>query len=104
MNRCPITYEPCGDNLYSEKGLKLLSPVLKKVDLLNLSAEELRAEAMLRASKMSIQGIQPKVSAVLNIKDGCFELVDKNGRFILKPQHHIFPELPQNKYICFRTD
>jgi serine/threonine-protein kinase HipA len=97
MNRCPITYEPCGENLYSEKGLKLLSPVLKKLDLLNLSAEELRTEALLRASKMSIQGIQPKVSAVLNIKNGRFDLVDKNGRFILKPQHHIFPELPQNE-------
>jgi serine/threonine-protein kinase HipA len=97
MNRCPITYEPCGENLYSEKGLKLLSPVLKNLDLLNLSAEELRTEAMLRASKMSIQGIQPKVSAVLNIKDSRFDLVDKNGRFILKPQHHIFPELPQNE-------
>lgn len=97
MNRCLITYEPCGENQYSKKGLNLLSPVLKKLDFLNLSAEELRNEAMLRASKMSIQGIQPKVSAVLNIKDGRFDLVDKNGRYILKPQHHIFPELPQNE-------
>ena len=97
MNRCPITYESCGDLLYSEKGLKLLSPVLKKLDLLSFSAEELRAEAMIRASKMSIQGVQPKLSAVLNIKDGRFDLVDKNGRYILKPQHHIFPELPQNE-------
>ncbi|HEX2935600.1 MAG TPA: HipA domain-containing protein [Bacteroidales bacterium] len=97
MNRCPITYEPCGESLYSEKGLRLLSPALKKLDILNLSAEELRTEAMLRASKMSIQGIQPKVSAILNIKNGCFDLVDKNGRYILKPQHHIFPELPQNE-------
>lgn len=97
MNRCPITYEPCGEHRYSEKGLRLLSPVLKRLELLNLSAEELRTEAMQRASKMSIQGIQPKVSAILNIKDGRFDLVDKNGKFILKPQHHIFPELPQNE-------
>jgi len=97
MNRCPISYHLCEENRYSEKGLKLLSPSLKKLDLLDFTAEELRAEAMLRASKMSIQGVQPKLSAILNIKDGLFEIVDKGGKYILKPQHHIFPELPQNE-------
>lgn len=102
MNRCPITYHLCEDNRYSEKGLKLLSPSLKRLDLLNFTAEELRAEAMQRASKMSIQGVQPKLSAILNIKDGLFEIVDKGGKYILKPQHHIFPELPQNEDLTMR--
>lgn len=97
MNRCPITYEPCGELLYSQAGLKLLSPVLKDLALLDYTAKELRIEAMVRASKMSIQGVQPKLSAVLNIKNGSFDVVDKNGRYILKPKHHIFPELPQNE-------
>lgn len=97
MNRCPITYLECGESLYSEQGLKKLSPTLKTLVLLKYSAEELRAEAMLRASRMSIQGVQPKLSAILNLKDGLFEIVDRNGRYILKPQHHIFPELPQNE-------
>jgi len=51
---------------------------------------------------MSIQGVQPKLSAVLNIKEGRFEIVDKNGRYIFKPQHHIFPELPQNEDLTMR--
>ncbi|MDP4188877.1 MAG: HipA domain-containing protein, partial [Bacteroidota bacterium] len=102
MNRCPITYEPCGELLYSPEGLKLLSPALKKLDFLNFSSEELRKEAMIRASKMSVQGVQPKLSAVLNIKNCCFEIVDKNGRYILKPQHPIFPELPQNEDLTMR--
>ena len=102
MNRCPITYEPCGELLYSDKGLRLLSPALKELALLNFSASELRAEAMIRASKMSIQGVQPKLSAVLNIKRGRFDIVDKKGRFIMKPQHHIFPELPQNEDLTMR--
>lgn len=97
MNYCPITYEPCGDRLYSEKGLKLLSPDLKDLALLDFSAEELRTEAMIRASKMSIQGVQPKLSALLKVKEGRFEIVDKSGRFILKPPHQIFPEVPQNE-------
>lgn len=102
MNRCPISYDACGKKLYSENGLKFLSPVLKKIALLDYTAEELRTEAMLRASKMSIQGVQPKLSAILNIKDGRFEIVDKKGRYILKPQHHIFPELPQNEDLTMR--
>jgi len=102
MNRCPITYELCSGHIYSEKGLKLLSPTLKTLALLNYNAEELRVEAMLRASKMSIQGVQPKLSAILNIKEGLFEFVDKGGRYILKPQHPIFIELPQNEDITMR--
>lgn len=97
MNRCPISYDPCGDKLYSARGLKTLSPSLKSLARLEFSAAELRTEAMFRAAKMSIQGVQPKLSAVLNIKNGCFEIIDKKGRYILKPQHHIFPELPQNE-------
>ena len=97
MNRCPITYDLCDELLYSGKGLNLLSPALKELALLDYSAEELRAEAMVRASRMSIQGVQPKLSAVLNIREGRFGIVDKNGKYILKPQHHIFPELPENE-------
>lgn len=102
MNRCPITYTPCGDALYHERGLRQLSPVLKELALLDFSAEELRIEAMHRASKMSIQGVQPKLSAVLNIKEGRFEIADKNGRYILKPQHYFFPELPENEDLTMR--
>lgn len=102
MNRCPISYQLCEENHYSEIGLKMLSPSLKRLDLLDFTAEELRVEAMQRASKMSVQGVQPKLSAILNIKNGFFEIVDKSGKFILKPQHHIFPELPQNEDLTMR--
>ncbi|MBN2167110.1 MAG: HipA domain-containing protein [Marinilabiliaceae bacterium] len=97
MNRCPITYQPCGDQTYSPEGLKKLSASLAELTPLDFTADELRYEAMIRASKMSIQGVQPKLSAVLNIKEHRFDIVDKNGRYILKPPHHFFPELPQNE-------
>lgn len=102
MNVCPITYEPCGEMLYSAKGLKSLSPSLLKLSPLELSEEELRSEAMFRAYKMSIQGVQPKVSAILNIKESKFEITDRNGRYILKPQHEFFPELPENEDLTMR--
>ena len=87
MNRCPITYELCGNKLYSEKGLRLLSRDLKNLKLFPYSAEEQVSEAVARASKMSIQGVQPKLSARLSIKDEIFEVVDRKGTFILKPQN-----------------
>jgi serine/threonine-protein kinase HipA len=102
MNFCPIAYAPCGDNLYSEAGLKLLSPDLKALKELEYTAEEQRREAYNRASKMSVQGVQPKLSARLSIKNGEFEIVDTGGKYILKPQHHLYPEMPENEDLTMR--
>jgi serine/threonine-protein kinase HipA len=102
MNRCPITYTPCGENHYSDIGLRLLSNELKMLKELEYTAEEQRKEAYNRASKMSIQGVQPKLSARLNIKEGKFEIVDKNGKYILKPQHHLYPQMPENEDLTMR--
>jgi len=102
MNICPITYTPCGDDQFSEAGLRLLSTELKVLKELEYTAEEQRIEAYNRASKMSIQGVQPKLSAKLSIKDGKFEIVDTGGRYILKPQHHFYPEMPQNEDLTMR--
>ena len=102
MNFCPITYAPCGDNLYSEAGLRLLSPDLHSLKELEYTAEEQRREAYNRATKMSVQGVQPKLSAKLSIKDGEFEIVDTGGKYILKPQHHLYPEMPENEDLTMR--
>ena len=102
MNRCPITYNPCGDSRYSEAGLKLLSTELTSLKELEYTAEEQRKEAFNRASKMSIQGIQPKLSAKLNIKKEKFDIVDTGGRYILKPQHQYFPEMPENEDLTMK--
>ena len=102
MNLCPITYSPCGENRYSEGGLKLLASGLKTLKNFEYTAEEQRIEAYNRASKMSIQGVQPKLSAVLNIKDEKFELVDKGGKYILKPQHNLYYQMPENEDLTMR--
>ena len=102
MNKCPITYLPCGDKMYSAKGLKLLASGLSQLTRFEYTAEEQRTEAFNRGSKMSIQGVQPKLSAILNIKKEKFDIVDINGRYILKPQHDYFPEMPENEDITMR--
>jgi serine/threonine-protein kinase HipA len=102
MNHCPITYAPCEENRYSDAGLRLLSPELNILKDLEYTAEEQRKEAYNRASKMSIQGVQPKLSARLNIKEGKFEIVDKGGKYILKPQHHLYSQMPENEDVTMR--
>ena len=102
MNLCPITYESCGDNRYAINGIKRFSRRLKILNDFPYSASEQRTEAALRASKMSVQGIQPKLSVRLNLKQASFEITDKGGRYLIKPQHDTFPELPENEDLSIR--
>ncbi|HEX5033288.1 MAG TPA: HipA domain-containing protein, partial [bacterium] len=97
-NRCPITYQiiPQGER-YSLEGLKKLSRGLRHLENLPLSAQEQRIEARKRATKMSIQGVQPKLSAKLSAAKARFEIVDTGGTFILKPPHELYPNLPENE-------
>jgi len=103
LKLCPITYEEISDGeRYSEKGLRLLSPRLKRFELFPYSAAEQRREAQALASKLSIQGIQPKLSAALDIKGAVFKIVDRGGRYILKPQVPDFRHLPENEDLTMR--
>lgn len=102
MNKCPITYEKCGEEKYSKKGLELLS---KKLTLLNdfpYSAEEQREKALNTTYKISIQGVQPKLSAILDFKNEIFKITDINGNYILKPQHHFYPYFPENEDLTMK--
>jgi serine/threonine-protein kinase HipA len=102
MNRCPITYEECGFQKYSNAGLKLLSPSLKSLADFPYTAEAQRIEAVKRVTKMSIQGVQPKLSVNLNVRKSLFEIADKGGCYIIKPQHHIYRQLPENESLTMR--
>jgi serine/threonine-protein kinase HipA len=102
MNKCPIAYISCGNNRYSDEGLRMLSTGLKTLKDLEYTADEQRKEAYNRATRMSIQGVQPKLSAVLSFKAEKFEIVNKGGKYILKPQHNIFPEMPENEDLTMR--
>ena len=94
---CPITYKPTDGDKYSKEGLKKLSSKLTFLADLPFSAEEQRIEARKRADKMSIQGVQPKLSVKLDIVHSKFEIVDTGGKYILKPQSDSYLELPENE-------
>ncbi len=103
MNRCPLTYEPLPDGAtYSLRGLKLLNRNLTSLAPLEFTAEQQRQEALHRAGKMSIQGLQLKLSLALRIAEGRFEVVNRGGHYILKPQSLDFPELPENEDVTMR--
>lgn len=101
MNRCPISYEPC-EGLYSRNGLRRLSRQLKDLQPLSFTSQELRQEASARASKMSIQGVHPKLSGRLQIKEQRFALVDSEGQYILKPQTADYLQVPENEDLTMR--
>ena len=101
MNTCPITYQPC-EGRYSIQGLKRLSRRLDDLEDLPYTAGEQIHEAAVRAPKMSVQGIQPKLSATLNVSRQQFEVVDIGGHYILKPQNPQFPQLPENEDLSMR--
>ena len=101
MSICPITYEVC-EGKYSPGGLQMLSRSLRELHDLPYTALDQVVEAAARAPKMSIQGVQPKLSAVLNTRKNGFEFVDTGGRYILKPQNPQYRSLPENEDLSMR--
>lgn len=101
MNKCPITYLPCGDQMYSPEGLKLLSRKLTKLNEFPFTAKE-QIQLAAKTTKLSIQGYQPKLSVVLNTAKEEFEIVEAKGNFIFKPQNLLYGELPQNEDVTMK--
>lgn len=96
--RCLITNEPWeGQGPYSPAGLRRLDRRLTALSPLPYTREQLIEEATTRSVRMSVQGMQPKVSTVLRVNEGRMEVVDIGGRYIVKPPHLIFAELPENE-------
>lgn len=103
MRHCPITLEPLpAERSYSETGLSSIYPKLTHLEPLEYSYEAQLREVRRRSDKMSIQGVQPKLSAVLKLKDSSFALVDRGGRFILKPNPLPYEEVPANEALTMR--
>jgi len=103
MKRCPITYDEIDTSEeYSARGLRLLDPQLTRLHPLPYTALEQRQEALARVDKISIQGVQLKLSAILNVKESRFEIVDREGNYILKPPSLDFAQLPENEDLTMK--
>lgn len=84
---------------YTDKQLRAMfgKPIEPEIPI---SLQEISATAQKLAGKLSISGVQPKLSVRLN--GDKLEPVAEDGQYILKPQTQQFPELPQNEYICMQ--
>jgi serine/threonine-protein kinase HipA len=102
MNRCPITYLPCAHGHYSPEGIRLLSAKSTYLNSFPYTQSQQLELALGYADKLSIQGVQPKLSAVFDEDAATFKPIAKNGTFILKLQHRTFSELPQNEDLTMR--
>jgi serine/threonine-protein kinase HipA len=84
---------------YDDKTLRAMfgKPIQPTIPI---ALNEISIEAQKLAGKLSISGVQPKLSVRL---DGDKLIpVETDGQYILKPQTQDFPELPQNEYLCMQ--
>ena len=101
--RCPITYDEVEyPGEYSFSGLKILSGKLDSLKNLPLTTADQLREAAAMAGKMSIQGVQPKLSAVLDEKNNVFKIVAAGGTYIIKPQSNMYRSLPENEDLTMK--
>ncbi len=96
MRKCPLSYREV-EGRYDLTALHRVHPKLTDLADLPYASEELRREARELADKLSIQGVQPKLSARLALKDQAMEIVERKGHYILKPQHPEYPAVPENE-------
>jgi serine/threonine-protein kinase HipA len=100
MNRCTF----CGETI---EGSELLHKNCTKkmfgvnfVPEIDFTLKEISLKAQEMAGKLSISGIQPKLSIKLNKTKKIFEVTSENGEYILKPQSNLFSHLPENENLC----
>ena len=84
---------------YTDKQLRAMfgKPIQPTIPI---SLEQISIEAQKLAGKLSISGVQPKLS--VRLEGDKLQPVAKDGQYILKPQTQQFAELPQNEYLCMQ--
>ncbi|MCK4762366.1 MAG: HipA domain-containing protein [Candidatus Aminicenantes bacterium] len=67
---------------------------------IDLSLQEISIKAQKMVGKLSISGVQPKLSLIFAKKNKKLEVTAEGGNYILKPQVQTFRNLPQNENLC----
>jgi serine/threonine-protein kinase HipA len=99
MKKCLFTYEPlkANEENYSLEGVKKLSKKLTRLNIFPYNQQEQFEIAQRMVKKISIQGVQPKFSIVLQDREELFKEVETNGKYILKPQVQAYKQIPENE-------
>lgn len=67
---------------------------------INFTLPEVSLEAQELTGKLSISGVQPKLSVKLDRKNNTLITIAKGGEYILKPQTQAYPNIPENENCC----
>lgn len=102
MPQCLLTYNAISQGCYSPDGLKKIDRNLKGLEIFDYTVDEQLLQAKKYATKLSIQGVQPKLSARLNVAKTRFDIVERKGNYILKPQHRDYAQLPENEDLSMK--
>lgn len=71
-----------------------------ELPIIEFSLQEVSQRAQKLAGKLSISGVQPKLSMKLDKKHNSLIAVAEGGEYILKPQIAAFPDIPENEQCC----
>ena len=73
---------------------------INQVPKISLSLQDIPLKAQDMAGKMSISGVQPKLSLKLDKNSGELVVAPTGGEYIFKPQIPAFPYIPENENCC----
>jgi serine/threonine-protein kinase HipA len=71
-----------------------------KLPLVDFGLAEIAQQAQKLAGKLSISGVQPKLSVQLDKKQNRLIVANEGGEYILKPQTQSFAHMPENEQCC----
>ena len=71
-----------------------------ELPIIEFSLQDVSQKAQQSAGKLSISGVQPKLSMKLDRKNNSLIAVAEKGEYILKPQTTAFLNIPENEQCC----
>ena len=71
-----------------------------ELPIIEFSLQDVSQKAQKTSGKLSISGVQPKLSMKLDKKSNSLISVAEGGEYILKPQTAAFPNIPENEQCC----
>ena len=71
-----------------------------ELPIIEFSLQDVSQKAQQLTGKLSISGVQPKLSVKLDKKNNALISVAEGGEYILKPQIAAFPNTPENEQCC----
>lgn len=71
-----------------------------KLPIIDFSLQDVSQKAQKSSGRLSISGVQPKLSMRLDKKENSLISVAEGGEYILKPQTAAFSNIPENEQCC----